>query len=106
MFCRQYSVDPPRLLPSDAVDAINEVGCSAWGIEYPDSLRFVGQIYKNAGKDSSGGITVRTSRRCKDVCLLSDLPIVAGLYDTRGKVGVYYEIYINKMDGIIAVGKW
>ena len=27
-----------------------------------------------------------------------------GLYDIQGKEGIYYEILINRMDGIIAVG--
>ena len=42
--------------------------------------------------------------QCKDVCLLSDLPMMAGLYDVQGKIGVYYEILIHRMDGIIAIG--
>ena len=49
---------------------------------------------------------METSLECKDVCLLSDLPIVAGLYDIKGKTGIYYEVQIDRMDGIIAIGEW
>ena len=47
---------------------------------------------------------VVTDKRCKDVCIFSNLPIIAGLYDIKGKQGVYYEVVIRKMGGIIAVG--
>ena len=30
---------------------------------------------------------------------------MAGLYDIHGKTGVYFEILIRKMEGIIAIGK-
>jgi len=30
---------------------------------------------------------------------------MAGLYDIKGKTGVYYEVKINRMDGILAIGK-
>ncbi|KAF8901063.1 hypothetical protein CPB84DRAFT_1778382 [Gymnopilus junonius] len=102
-FCAEYPLQPSRLLPSDAVDRINDLGCKAWGIEYPTSPRFVGHI----ASDSKGGpgiTAIQTRPECKDVCLLSNLPIIAGLYDTQGKEGVYYEILINRMDGIIAIG--
>ena len=92
------------LLPSDAVDKINEIGCRAWGIEVPTTPRFVGYV-QNDSKGGPGVITVQTRPGCKDTCLLSDLPIIAGLYDIQGKTGVYYEIYINRMDGFIALGK-
>lgn len=35
---------------------------------------------------------------------MSDLPILAGLYDICSQKGVYYEIMINRMEGIIAIG--
>ena len=50
--------------------------------------------------------TIRTDKRTKDTCLLSDLPILAGLYDLQGKTGVYFEVYIQKMVGIIAIGEF
>ncbi|KAF9459199.1 hypothetical protein BDZ94DRAFT_1268808 [Collybia nuda] len=104
-FCLEYPPQLPRLIPSDAVDRINAIGCKAWGIEVPITPRFVGTV-QNLG-DSKGGpgiVRVQTEAECKDVCLLSDLPILAGLYDTHGKTGIYYEIYIHRMDGIIAIG--
>jgi len=62
---------------------------------------------KPVGGDGSGPlgvVNVQTRPECKDVCLLSDLPIMAGLYDVQGKSGVYYEVHIDRMDGIIAIG--
>ncbi|CAA7261963.1 unnamed protein product [Cyclocybe aegerita] len=105
LFCRDNPVNAPRLLPSLAVDRIAEIGCRAWGIEVPESPRFVGRV-QNIGeaKGNSAVVTVQTQEECKDVCLLSDLPIVAGLYDVQGKTGVYYEVCIRRMNGIIAVG--
>ena len=91
-------------MPSDAVDKINAIGCRAWGIEVPTASRFVGYV-QNDSKGGPGVITVQTRAGCKDTCLLSDLPIIAGLYDIQGKMGVYYEIYINRMDGFIALGE-
>lgn len=49
-------------------------------------------------------VSIVTNENCKDTCLLSDLPILAGLYDIHGKQGVYYEVVIQKMNGFIAVG--
>ncbi|KAF8804414.1 hypothetical protein BYT27DRAFT_7225186 [Phlegmacium glaucopus] len=95
-FCNRYPLDPPKLLSSHIIDRIDQVGCRAWGIEVPDTPRFVGGL--------PGVINVQTQSGCKDVCLLSDLPIMAGLYDIQGKSGVYYEVHIEMMDGIIAIG--
>ncbi|KAH9477001.1 Protein ssh4 [Psilocybe cubensis] len=104
-FCEQIPLDPPRLVPSGAVDRINEVGCAAWGIDTPTSSRFVGRIVNiSDSKNASKTVTVETDRKCQDVSLFSNLPIIAGLYGIQGKTGVYYEICINKMDGIIAIG--
>ena len=35
---------------------------------------------------------------------MSDLPLMAGLYDILGRRGVYYEVRVNRMDGVVAVG--
>lgn len=102
-FCREYPVHAPRLLPSNAVDKITAIGCKAWGIEVPISPRFVGTVHNDV-KAGPAVVTVVTRPECKDICLLSDLPIIAGLYDIQGKVGVYYEIYVRRMNGIIALG--
>lgn len=103
LFCQMNPPDPPRLLPSAVVDRIQSLGGSAWGIQYPSSNRFSGTIQNN----SHGGVAnvkVRTTPKCRDVCLMSDLPIVAGLYSTHAKTGVYYEVKINRMNGCIAIG--
>jgi hypothetical protein len=93
------------------VDRINALGCKAWGLEspsfdYPYSRhRFSGFIQNlNDKKGGLGLIDVETYAQCEDVCLLSDLPIMAGLYDIQGKTGVYFEVSIEKMNGVIAIG--
>ena len=103
--------EPPRLLPSDVVDCVNSLGCKAWGLEIPTfhypytSHRFAGLIQNLSNeKGGSGLIVVNTYAQCEDVCLLSDLPILAGLYDIQGKSGVYFEVLIEKMNGVIAIG--
>ncbi|KAL0946015.1 hypothetical protein HGRIS_012292 [Hohenbuehelia grisea] len=102
-FCRQYPPEPPRLLPSDGIERINAEGCKAWGLEYPISPRFSGKITRGE-KSYPAVIRVETGDKCKDVSILSDLPLIAGLYDIQGKQGVYYEVHINRMDGLIAIG--
>lgn len=104
-FCSEYPLQPPHLLPSAAIDAINKTGCQAWGIEQPTTPRFAGSVMNPRNKKGTIVSTIRTDSKCKDTCLLSDLPLMAGLYDIQGKTGVYYEVKINKMDGIIAVGE-
>ncbi|TFK24895.1 endosome protein [Coprinopsis marcescibilis] len=104
-FCNEFPPNAPRMLPSVAVDYITEVGCKAWTIENPNTARFSGRI-DNPGetKGSLGVVRVQTDANCKDTCLLSTLPLLAGLYDVHGKTGVYYEITIHRMDGFIAIG--
>ncbi|KAF6750886.1 endosome protein [Ephemerocybe angulata] len=99
-FCNEYPPLAPRLLPSDLVDKINTLGCKAWGIQWPTTPRFSGHIQEAA--DTKGGpavTTVTTTPKCKDTCLLSDMPILAGLYEVQGKTGVYYEVLVQKMEG-------
>ncbi|KAF9451325.1 hypothetical protein P691DRAFT_808076 [Macrolepiota fuliginosa MF-IS2] len=102
-FCRMNPPYPPRLLPSHVVDLIQSLGGRAWGIDYPPLNRFSGTIH-NDSKGGPGVVKVQTTFNCGDVCLMSDLPILAGLYDTYGKTGVYYEVLINHMHGFIAIG--
>jgi Ran-binding protein 9/10 len=102
-FCQRNPLETPKLLPSQVVDRIAEEGCRLWTLEYPVSARFAGCI--TARDEKSNGITkVVTERQCGDICLMSNLPIMAGLYDIQGKSGIYYEICIQKMEGIIAIG--
>lgn len=106
-FCLQYPPDPPRILPSHALETISQKGCGAWGLEYPQSSRFAGEIDNPALREKSSlppVVFVQTGKKCKDTCLLSDLPILFGQYDAQGKEGVYYEITIRKMKGVIALG--
>jgi hypothetical protein len=65
--------------------------------------RFSGNIL-NDNKGGPGRVKVQTTARCGDVCLMSDLPILAGQYGTFGKTGVYYEALIHRMEGTIAIG--
>ncbi|KAI0079522.1 hypothetical protein K474DRAFT_1659127 [Panus rudis PR-1116 ss-1] len=104
-FCAANPPDAPRLLPSDVVDRIRTEGCRVWDIQWPRSSRFVGNIRRVGEKGGDKNVvTVATKRGCKDVCLFSDLPIMAGLYDIQGKLGVYFEVQIHRMDGVIAIG--
>jgi hypothetical protein len=74
-----------------------------WGIKSPTSPKFKGRV--KSGTGNGAGITkVVTDEGCKDVCLFSDLPIMAGLYDIKKKRGVYYELVIGEMGGIVAIG--
>lgn len=98
-FCNQYPVDPARPLPSEIVERIEKQGCSAWTLERPHTGRFVGEI------EGGDVIRMRTEKNCEDVCVFSNLPIVAGWYDTKKKNGVYYEVQVNRMDDVIAVGE-
>lgn len=49
-------------------------------------------------------VDVSTAADCGDTCILSSLPILGGVYDIGGKAGVYFEVTILKMKGIIAIG--
>ena len=78
------------------------LGCGAWGLAPPPRDR--GAVVVRAD-EKRGVVLVESAPDCRDVCVLSDLPLLAGLYDTRGKEGVYYEVRILRMDGVIAVGE-
>jgi hypothetical protein len=105
-FCMHNPVFPPALLPSDVVDRINAQGCAAWGLTTPLHRNFVGRVGPSPSdsKGQSGVVTVVTDEKCDDACLMSDLPIMAGLYAQGGKEGVYFEITIREMNGTIAIG--
>lgn len=104
LYCSRYPLERPRLLPSDVVDRINSEGCRVWSIEIPRSDRFVGKAVDGGEKGKPGVCRVTTGKRCRDTCLFSNLPLLAGLYEIQGKTGVYYEVLVKKMDGIIAIG--
>lgn len=106
-FCDAHPVDAPRLLPSDVVERIEALGCRAWGLSYPPFPEFTGRIGVSPGESKGGAAVVRveTQEGCRDACVFSDLPISAGLYDTRGKAGVYFEVTVRRMEGTIAIGE-
>ncbi|KAF9648015.1 hypothetical protein BDM02DRAFT_3144903 [Thelephora ganbajun] len=103
-FCTRHPVEQAKLLPSDMVERLSQEGCKPWGMRLPFPPRFKGSIESGVDKGGAGMTKVVTDKKCKSVCIFSDLPIMAGLYDTRGKQGVYYEVIIRKMGGIIAIG--
>lgn len=106
-FCTAHRPTPPILLPSNVIDRIRLQGCSAWGLERPTDARFIGHIERGyQAKSHLGGGTwkVRTEKRCRDTCVMSDLPLMAGLYDIHDRRGVYYEVRVNRMEGVVAIG--
>ena len=109
-FCTTHPPTPPKLLASDVIDHIRVLGCAAWDLERPtDDAHFVGHIQRldqiKPGIRGGGGTwRVRTEKRCRDSCVMSDLPLMAGLYDIHGRRGVYYEVRVNRMDGVVAIG--
>ncbi len=103
-FCSRYPPNPPKLLSSAVAQDVEEQGCRYWGIESPRSPRFKGAIHNGDKKGSLNVVTVKTKKDCQDICLFSSLPIMAGLYDIQGKSGIYYEVLVHKMNGIIAIG--
>ena len=106
-FCQRYPPEAPRLLPSEDVERIRQSGCGAWRLVLPteDPARAGCVKLHNGGEPGKmGTILVESSEDCRDICILSDLPLLAGLYDTRGKRGVYYEIKVLRMEGVIAIG--
>ena len=103
VFCKTHRTTPPKLLASNVIDRIRLLGCAAWDLERTTDARFIGHIGRS--DRSRGGIwKVRTEKRCQDSCVMSDLPLMAGLYDIHGRRGVYYEVLVNRMDGVVAVG--
>ncbi|KAF9028529.1 hypothetical protein BDP27DRAFT_1327300 [Rhodocollybia butyracea] len=109
-FCLEYPLLPPSLVPSHIIDRIKSDGAKAWGLATPPAshYRFSGSV-ENIIPDSKGQdiVHVSTTRLCKDYCLVSNLPIAVGMYDTFGRDGVYFEIVIQEMHppaSFLAVG--
>ncbi|PSR76673.1 hypothetical protein PHLCEN_2v8270 [Hermanssonia centrifuga] len=103
-FCARHPLETPKLLSSDMVERIDAEGCRAWTMEWPGSPRFIGSVHSAGEKRIPEVTKVTTADGCGDVCLLSNLPLLAGLYEIQGKSGVYYEVRIQKMNGIVAIG--
>ena len=110
-FCRSYPPQPSRLLSSESIERIRALGCGAWGLEMPTAAegpRFLGHIHNGGENDKSGVVRVSSDYNCPDSCIFSNLPLLAGLYDTRGQAGVYYEvkmIRVPPLPGSVAVGE-
>ena len=107
-FCERKPPNPPRLLSSADVDLIHREGAKAWGLIHPTLSRFKGRI-RDIRADLKGApkvVELETLKGCGDTCVFSNYPLMAGLYDIRGKNGIYYETTILHMDGVIAIGKW
>ena len=104
-FCAQYPVEAPRFLPSSDVDRIEAEGCRVWTLAWPHASRFAGRIDGGGEKDAAAITTVTTEKECGDVSLLSTFPIMGGMYEIQAKTGVYFEVCIRSMKGIIAIGK-
>lgn len=103
-FCRDFPLQPPQLLSSETIERIQSAGCHVWGMAWPENPRFQGSIQRSGEKGGGSIVKVSTTRSCSDVCMMSDLPILGGLYEVQGKSGVYFEVQIHKMEGIIAIG--
>ena len=77
------------------------MGAKAWEMQVPTTPRFKGTI----SRTEYGTTLIRTQRECRETTLLSNLPIMGGLYDVpRDMEGVYFEITVNRMEGVVAIG--
>lgn len=106
LFCRNYPPYRPALLPSYDVEKIKREGCKAWGMSYPNQNRFIGAI-RDLSSVKEGGpkvVEITTEPGCGDVSLMSNFPIMGGLYETQGKEGVYFEVTVKEMGGVVAIG--
>ena len=50
----------------------------------PSSPRFKGRVESEIDKGGAGVTKVVADKKCKDACIFSDLPIMAGLYGNKG----------------------
>jgi len=107
-FCETHPPNQPRPVPSAAIEAIQIEGARAWNLSQPGpNTRFIGHIdnIEAGGKEKGRAVAiVHTKSKCRETCLVSNLPIVAGMYDVQGKIGIYYEVQVHNMKGSIAIG--
>ena len=79
--------------------------CGEWRMDEPPYRGFEGTITSGIDEGGPAGVTkVVTSEKCELSCMRSNLPIMADSCNIEGKEGVYYEVVIRKMEGIIAIG--
>ena len=95
-------INPPQLIPLEALDLIRTHGPGAWTLTLPS--RFDGEISRNR----SGTTQVKsTFSSWTDKTVLSSLPLLWGKYaPPESSKGVYYEVTFDKVgrDTTIAVG--
>ncbi|KAG6376875.1 hypothetical protein JVT61DRAFT_901 [Boletus reticuloceps] len=114
-FCARRPVEPSRLRPSSDIETIAKEGNNAWGLEFhhtdssfTERETFLGAIHNQSKSHSGTGVVtkVETSKACNDCCLISNLPLMGGLYyrPQEHNRGVYFELTIHKMNGVIAIG--
>lgn len=116
-FCNdvENAVDTPHPLRSYQIDDIREKRGAAWCMEPPQIPLWSGISAFPALKQPRWSGTVDptsahivTSSYCKSVCLLSNLPLIGHYYNvsSESKGGVYYEVKIMQMAGVISIGKF
>jgi len=103
----EIPANPYRFAPNVERD-IASYGCKLYSLVNPpadDAMkdRFQGYVVLPP-RCAYGTSEVVTKRGCKDVCLLSNFPLHFGMYDRSNLRGVYYEITVEKMKGVIALG--
>ncbi|TDL22139.1 hypothetical protein BD410DRAFT_770650 [Rickenella mellea] len=106
-WCRRVPVASAAPIPAYLIDRINAEGCKAWDIVQPSPhSRFRGFIQNIQGHKEGGPkvVHVHSAKDCGDYCLMSNLPLMAGMYGIQGKEGVYYEVQVRQMQGTIAIG--
>lgn len=102
-FVVQSRLDPPpRFLKLDTAAPMSS---KHWRMEFPKSPSAKGRVGSIFVTRNPTGMTkIVTKKKCEDTCIFSNLPIMAGLYDIVGQKGVYYEVVIKEMIGVIAIG--
>jgi len=98
----------PHRLPLNVERDIASYGCKLYAIAIPPADgamkdRFQGHVVLPP-RCAYGTSEVVTKRGCEDVSLLSNFPLHFGLYDRSNLRGVYYEITVGEMNGVIALG--
>lgn len=123
---QNQSLYAAKMLPSDAREYVQKVGARAWGLYNPkESLNWerdlamytdrqhMGSDIVISSDERSGMVTIVTAggkdknpfrhaptKQCRDMCLLSTLPLLGGQYtipSSGGWTGIYYEVTINYM---------
>jgi hypothetical protein len=108
-WCNEHSLEEPRILEAHVTERIKKEGVRAWSLEFRSDCciypnRWTGKI----GRSTEGLITVSSTASCKDVSLMSTIPLRAGQYrPIKGNFGAYYEVTILNMgkEANISIGR-